>query len=165
MRGFMPNMEQLSSPLDNIDIAGGKLHLHIPLASLPRGAGGTGFDLNLEYDSRIFDLEPHKELVWDEYLGTRIFEYSFMMPITDSGGWTYNFDNFSNMTIELKQNVDEAWGCTGGYDDANHIRYRVVLPDGSQHILLLKEFQHADPFRHWVVWHRHEWAIRCLCPV
>jgi RHS repeat-associated protein len=144
MRGFMPNMEQLSSPLDNIDIAGGKLHLQIPLASLPRGAGGTGFNLNLEYDSRIFDLEQHKEPVWDPNFGTRIFEYAFMMPITDSGGWTYNYANFGTFTIELKQNVSEQWGCTGGYDEANHIRYRVVLPDGSQHTLLLKEFQYAD---------------------
>ena len=57
-RGFMPNTDQLSSPVDNIEVTSGKLHLQIPLASLPRGKGGTGFDLNLEYDSHLYDVAP-----------------------------------------------------------------------------------------------------------
>ena len=51
VRGFMPNMDQLSSPIDHIDPVSGKLHIEIPLASLPRGRAGSGFDLNLVYDS------------------------------------------------------------------------------------------------------------------
>src|SRR6185436_6761172 len=55
-RGIMPNSEQLSSPLDNIDPTTGKLHIQIPLAALPAGSAGSGFDLALSYDSHLFDL-------------------------------------------------------------------------------------------------------------
>ena len=46
-RGIMPNSEQLSSPLDSIDPISGKLHIQIPLASLPLGNAGSSFDLAL----------------------------------------------------------------------------------------------------------------------
>src|SRR5688572_22684746 len=55
-RGIMPNSEQLSSPLDHIDPVTGKLHIQIPLASLPAGNGGSGFDLAMTYDSHIYDI-------------------------------------------------------------------------------------------------------------
>ena len=42
MRGVMPYLDQLSSSIDNIDIASGKLNLTIPLGSLPNGRGGIG---------------------------------------------------------------------------------------------------------------------------
>ena len=46
IRGIMPNSDQLSGILDDIGLIDGKLHLTIPLASLPRGHAGSGFDLN-----------------------------------------------------------------------------------------------------------------------
>src|SRR5947207_1392599 len=55
-RGIMPTAEQLSSPLDNIDPVTGKLHIQIPLASLPAGNAGSGFDLTMTYDSHVYDL-------------------------------------------------------------------------------------------------------------
>jgi hypothetical protein len=141
MRGFMPNMEQLSSPVDNIDVAGGKLKLQIPLASLPRGKGGTGFDLNLEYESRIFDLDPHTERVWD---GQNLVDYKYahIEPITGTGGWTYNASNIY-IEPELKNEVNENYDCPS-MDDANHIRYRLLLPDGSMHILYMRGYEFMD---------------------
>src|SRR5258705_13631210 len=64
-RGFMPTSDQLSSPVDSIDAVNGKLHLQIPLASLPRGKAGSGFDLELNYDSHLYDLLPslHGEVI------------------------------------------------------------------------------------------------------
>src|SRR5262245_57359574 len=55
-RGFMPTSDQLSSPIDSIDAVNGKLHLQVPLGSLPRGKAGSGFDLELNYDSHLYDL-------------------------------------------------------------------------------------------------------------
>src|SRR5262245_63948343 len=57
-RGFMPTADQIGSPLDAIDAVNGKLHLQIPLASLPRGRAGSGFDLDLVYDSHLYDMAP-----------------------------------------------------------------------------------------------------------
>ena len=57
VRGFLPGYDQLSGSIDNIDIASGKLNLTIPLGSLPRGKGGIGYTLNLQYESRLYDLQ------------------------------------------------------------------------------------------------------------
>src|SRR5213593_1580743 len=57
-RGFMPTADQLASPVDNIDPVSGKLHVQIPLASLPQTRGGFGFDLDLIYDSHLYDILP-----------------------------------------------------------------------------------------------------------
>ena len=54
-RGIMPNSEQLSGPLDNIDPVTGKLHIQIPLASLPAGNAG--------YATRTV-VSPASESTW-----------------------------------------------------------------------------------------------------
>jgi|GEM_PF-1439766 len=144
MRGFMPNMDQLSSPVDNIDVSGGKLNLQIPLGSLPRGQGGIGFDLNLVYDSRLFDMEIHKDLAYNPVSGQQVpYEYAYLKSITTSGSWNYGRPGY-RIDTELKQNVSE-WDTCPDMSHANHIRYRVVLPDGSQHILYLKGYEAKDP--------------------
>ena len=47
-RGFSPGMDQLGGSIDNIDAASGRLHLKIPIASLPSGNGGTGVNVPVE---------------------------------------------------------------------------------------------------------------------
>src|SRR5678815_4445832 len=93
-RGFMPNADQLSSPVDSIDPVSGKLHIEIPLASLPRGRANSGFDLNLVYDSHMYDVDPAIVLPepgpyenWAPEIG-----YSLIGQGT-TGGWHYNIDN------------------------------------------------------------------------
>src|SRR5262245_20072183 len=59
-RGFIPTSDQLASPIDSVDPVNGKLHLQVPLGSLPPGPAGTGFDLDLAYDSHLYDLYVHE---------------------------------------------------------------------------------------------------------
>src|SRR5262245_20211592 len=54
-RGFMPNSTHAGVGVDAINVVDGSLNLEIPLASLPRGHGGMGFDLNLIYSSQIYE--------------------------------------------------------------------------------------------------------------
>ena len=93
-RGFMPSADQLSSPVDTVEPVSGKVHIEIPLASLPRGRANSGFDLNLVYDSHLYDVDP--ELVpndtgmygnWGTQTG-----YNLVGQGT-TGGWHYNIDN------------------------------------------------------------------------
>jgi RHS repeat-associated protein len=146
MRGFMPNMDQLSSPADNIDVASGKLKLQIPLASLPRGKGGTGFNLNLEYDSRIYDLDQHIDRVCCDVFGQpQDYKYAPLIPQTSTGGWNYNIFNYrieSEYKKFAKPAVDGTTGCD--FQDALAVRYRVFLPDGSGHMLHLKGYEWRD---------------------
>src|SRR5438094_598889 len=56
-RGFMPNSSQLATALDTIDAVSGNVKLTVPLASLPPGRAGFSFDLDLVYNSQIYDIE------------------------------------------------------------------------------------------------------------
>ncbi len=134
-RGFMPTADQLSSPVDNIDTVSGKLNLQIPLASIPRGRGGIGFDLNLQYDSHINDVHAAVERMWDT-LNQRYVDVpvKVVAPITLSGGWTYNANNYW-----LEDEMQEATGCQ--YGGRGLVRMRVLLPDGSMHILYLRGYE------------------------
>jgi RHS repeat-associated protein len=139
-RGIMPTSEQLSGPLDNIEPTSGTLHIQIPLASLPAGHAGSGFDLALTYNSHLFDLD---------YLGTTVYNgpdaynetYTFIDPALAGAGWIYNFKNYS--ITEEKRRIPqwETNNCgTNPQSVQEHertFRYRVALPDGSQHILHL----------------------------
>ena len=120
LRGFMPTSDQVSSPIDSIDTVNGNLHLQIPLASLPVGRGGSGFDLDLGYDSHIYDLQ---------YYFTDGSEK--LTPNLTTGNWNYSIDNF-----KLDQEYRVSNPCYNGRD----YRLRIGLPDGSLHILHLKGF-------------------------
>src|SRR5437773_7369636 len=71
-RGFMPSADQLASPVDSIDPVSGKLHVEIPLASLPRTRGGFGFDLGLVYDSHLYDIFPGRNRTHLDRKSTRL---------------------------------------------------------------------------------------------
>jgi hypothetical protein len=133
MRGFMPNMEQLSSPVDNIDIASGKLNLSIPLASLPRGKGGSGYNLNLEYDSHIYDTSYAPNPTYPAYTAT-------LLNTTSTGGWRYNVNNVG-IEAEYKSSINSNANCPNQYTDPNIVRYRVILSDGNMHLLYLRGYE------------------------
>jgi len=131
-RGFMPTSDQLSSPLDNIDTVNGKLHIQVPLASLPRGRAGVGFELDLMYDSHVYDivsavdgphlLHPDKRFIQE------------LTPASLSGGWTYSVENYR---LELEEQQD---ACTAPGATERKFRMRVALGDGSSHILHLRGY-------------------------
>jgi RHS repeat-associated protein len=133
-RGIMPNSEQLSGPLDHIDPVSGKLHIQIPLASLPAGNAGSGFDLALTYDSRLFDLGVGEMSEYERITQT-------VTPTLTAGGWSYNFKNYR---VEAEERQLPSWEPSCESQDLQYVlerertyRYRISLPDGSQHVLHL----------------------------
>ncbi|HET9217610.1 MAG TPA: RHS repeat-associated core domain-containing protein, partial [Terriglobia bacterium] len=140
-RGIMPNSEQLSGPLDSIDPISGKLHIQVPLAALPLGNAGSGFDLSLVYDSNLFDLVAGE-------VGDGRISQSISSTLT-GGGWRYNFANFR---VEGETRYIPTWEqayCLGDplyvVEHERIYRYRISLPDGSQHLLHL--LGHGDEKR------------------
>jgi RHS repeat-associated protein len=136
-RGFMPGADQLTSPVDSIDPIGGKLHLEIPLASLPRGRAGTGFDLNLVYDSHIYDLvpeilQPPPDLNLDPEVAWNLSSYS-------TGGWHYNIDNL-HLDIEGHSNAIEYYPDCTEESPKRVYRLRVSMLDGSLHTMQLRGY-------------------------
>ncbi len=134
VRGFMPNMDQLSSPIDHIDPVSGKLHIEIPLASLPRGRAGSGFDLNLVYDSNGYDLFP--EMLYPVPPYTEAVPAWRLESQLTSGGWSYNG---YRLDIEERSDVD-LYDQNCEQTKSRPFRFRIVLDDGSQHTLHLKDY-------------------------
>src|SRR5678815_4807362 len=137
VRGFMPNMDQLSSPVDHVDPVSRKLHLEIPIASLPAGRGGTGFDLNLVYDSHLWELpaeviDPPPQLVNEPpIIGNRLY------PAT-GGGWSFNIFNVG-FDFENRIKEDAFWPqCNTGVNRIYRLRVRSL--DGSLHVMHLKGY-------------------------
>src|SRR5215471_6358478 len=129
----MPTSDQISSPLDNIDAVNGKLHLQIPLGSLPRGPAGSGFDVDLVYDSHLYDIVPAVLDAIPPYTELRYIQE--LALITSNGGWTYNFKNY-RVDFEEQAGICEA----NGAGATRKWRLRVALADESFHILHLKGF-------------------------
>jgi RHS repeat-associated protein len=135
-RGIMPNSEQIVGALDSIDPISRKLHISIPLASLPDGNAGSGFDLALNYDSNQFDL------VAGEAGDNKVTQY--LSTILTGGGWHYSFQNYR---VEQEQRYIPSWEqpyCDGDpqyvMEHNRTYRYRISLPDGSQHVLHLSGY-------------------------
>src|SRR6185295_4359177 len=63
-RGVSANPDQLADAIDHIDPVTRQLNLQVPLASLPKGYAGTGFDLSLVYDSHIYDVQIAESTVY-----------------------------------------------------------------------------------------------------
>jgi RHS repeat-associated protein len=142
VRGFMPNMDQLSSPIDHIDPVSRKIHLEIPLASLPKGRAGTGFDLGLVYDSDYWDLVPEAipaTYPWDQNPNTPpAVGYRLDVRYGTRAGWAFNFEQ---IMLDLEERVPPegvTFDCNVNF---TYSRYRLHLRllDGSDHILQMND--------------------------
>jgi len=123
--------------VDNIDVVSGKLHFKLPLASLPRSRGGMRFDLDLQYDSNLYDIYPQTHTYYvGFYQQMMTWTTNTLFSITASGGWTYS--PYYGLEMELDETE-----CPQ-YFGRGRVRMRVMLPDRSMHILFLKGWE-GDP--------------------
>ena len=74
----MPTADQVTSSMDSIDAVNGNLHLQVPLASMPKGPAGWGFDVDLVYDSHLYDVVVETDYQWLNNQAT-------------TGGWNLQF--------------------------------------------------------------------------
>src|SRR5262249_19169678 len=117
-RGVLANCDYLTNPIDAINGVSGSLHIEVPLASLPPGRADFGFDLNLVYDSHLYDID--------------MFDDSTVLRSNlTTGGWTYNLKNF-----KLDREQHNSADCQL---DQTAFRIRVGLADGSLHVMHLRE--------------------------
>jgi RHS repeat-associated protein len=145
VRGFLPGHDQLSGSIDNIDIASGKLNVTIPLGSLPRGKGGTGYSLNLQYESRLYDLqEDILRIEQSGFIPPQPFLYPYATLVGGfGGGWNYTESHsYSILAFPKKIPLDPAvvqqdYMCQDF--KATLYQYRVFLPGGSSHVLFLRD--------------------------
>ena len=138
-RGTMPNGSYSVSDFENISLQNGNVNLTIPLASLPRIAGGKlSWTLSAQYNSKIWDVVRTQAIGQDFNLAPHYYEIDSVQP-SPNGGWRitgqytleirpaeYDFD------YELPPVADQDYPLM-----VNHNWYKVVLvmPDGAEHEL------------------------------
>ncbi len=134
-RGFLPSAAYSISELDSVSAVNGNLSLRVPLASLPPGRAGHGFDVELIYNSQIYDIS----------IGRRMSPYRHEVLTQEltkgtTGGWHYNFANIG-VDYEIRQSPTGGWTCeTDGVEAMRLNRLRIGLADGSQHVLHLRGY-------------------------
>ena len=163
-RGFMPSHDQLSSSIDNIDIATGKLNLTIPLGTLPNSSGGIGYTFNLYYESNIFDMVTNLEVLSlnpnDIYDLTHIYSATLgATPHNDPerrGGWRYS-TNDQYYTTDDHMTITTDGPFLESYINVNNVcmqsiptdyyRNRLIFPDGGSRILY-RFYTPSDPYNY-----------------
>ncbi len=135
-RGWRPGGGFLVSEIETINPVNGNLMLRIPLASLPPGRGGSGFTLNLLYNSQIWDVEPMAEGIgYDPQDSETIYEWRHMLINSSEGGWRYGFEY--GLEYEGRKTLTGGSDCVTDYTSEFNHKMRVHFPDGSSHLLRL----------------------------
>ena len=147
--GFLP--DSMVGGVDSIGPANGGLHLNIPIASLPAGAAGMGFELRLVYNSAIYSIDPG---VWEDppfYVDPEDLEGDEQYPkyyqdLRTGRGWRYNFQNY-RIEEEKRTLLQSEEDCEGGFPwHPRATRMRAGLGDGSLHALHLYGYGRTAEF-------------------
>ena len=136
--GFLP--DSMVGGVDSIGPANGGLHLNIPIASLPAGDAGMGFQLRLVYNSANYAIQAG---VWEtppygNPTAADLEQYpKYYQKLYGEPGWRYNFQNYriEEETRDLNRKCSDSDPDFPLYPRV--YRTRVGLGDGSLHALHL----------------------------
>jgi RHS repeat-associated protein len=120
--GLMATGSYTASETDRVDVTNGNVSMVYPLAKLPPGRGGSGFGLNLLYDSKLW--------TW---------EYDFereVLVANAASNWRYGL----GYSLELKEYPNWTWNteCALPVHNIFLFQLRLISPDGSKRVLQLR---------------------------
>jgi RHS repeat-associated protein len=136
-RGFQPGGSYALSDIETINTTNGNLMLNLALGKLAPGRGGLSGQLNLHYDSKLYDSHTEYYEDWDNLVfGQPQVVIRNMLRTSDQGGWHYGtgyelqlIDRLSQYPLEIMpQYPDPA--------TLYHYKVKVAFPDGSLHEFL-----------------------------
>ena len=136
-RGFQPGGSFALSDIETINTSNGNLMLNLGLGRLAPGRGGFSGQLNLHYDSKLYDSHTQYYQDWDHPIfGQPQTVIRNMLVTSDQGGWHYGtgyelqlIDRLSQYPLEIMpQYPDPA--------TLYHYKVKVAFPDGSLHEFL-----------------------------
>ena len=145
-RGFQPTGSYQLSDIETVNSKNGNVMLRVPLTALPEGRGGNpGFQLTLNYNSKLWDIYTHAD--WKTYFTPGEdprFQRKVIGGAFGTAGWRYNFDYLIDVEDRTSylDSSRRIW-CPGSGDDPNtqysnmewhRFKVRMVFPDGSVHV-------------------------------
>ena len=145
-RGFQPTGSYQLSDIETVNSKNGNVLLRVPLTALPPGRGGNpGFQLTLNYNSKLWDIYTHADWKTDFTPGEDPrFQRKVIGGAFGTAGWRYNFDYLIDVEDRTSylDSSRRIW-CPGSGDDPNtqysnmewhRFKVRMVFPDGSVHV-------------------------------
>jgi len=133
-RGFQPGGSFALSDIETINTTNGNLSLHLPLGSLPAGRGGFSGQLNLHYDSKLYDSQTqwYQDFEHLEF-GNPHVAIRNMLVKSDEGGWHYGTGYELQLIDRMYQYPPEIAPQYPASETIYHYKVKVAFPDGSVH--------------------------------
>ena len=133
-RGFQPGASYALSDIESINTTNGNLSLHLPLGQLPAGRGGLSGQVNLHYDSKLYDSQTQWYQDWDHLVfGNPHVAIRNMLVTSNEGGWHYGTGYELQLIDRMYQYPPEIAPQYPDLETIYHYKVKVAFPDGSVH--------------------------------
>jgi len=133
-RGFQPGASFALSDIETINTTNGNLMLSLPLGKLPAGRGGLSGQLNLHYDSKLYNSQVQWYQDWDHLVfGEPHVAIRNMLVTSDEGGWHYGTGYSLQLIDRMSQYPPEIAPQYPAPETIYHYKVKVAFPDGSLH--------------------------------
>jgi len=135
-RGYQPGGSYALSDIETINTTNGNLMLNLPLGRLAPGRGGFSGQLNLHYDSKLYDSKTQWYQDWEHLVGGEPHIAIRNMLVTNNqGGWHYGTGYELQLIDRMSQYPPEIAPQYPATETIRHYKIKVAFPDGS-----LREF-------------------------
>ena len=133
-RGFQPGASYALSDIETINTTNGNLSLHLPLGKLPAGRSGFSGQLNLHYDSKLYDsqLQSYEDWAHPLFNEPRLVVRN-MLVTSNEGGWHYGTGYSLQLIDRMYQYPPEIAPQYPAQETIYHYKVKVAFPDGSLH--------------------------------
>jgi hypothetical protein len=133
-RGFQPGGSYALSDIESINTTNGNLMLNLALGKLAPGRGGLSGQLNLHYDSKLYDSHTVYYQDWAHPIfGEPQTVIQNMLVTSDQGGWHYGIGYEIQLIDRLTQYPYEIMPQYPDPATLYHYKVKVAFPDGSLH--------------------------------
>jgi RHS repeat-associated protein len=140
-RGFQPGGSYALSDIETINTTNGNLILNLTLGRLAPGRGGLSGQLNLHYDSKLYDSRTQYYEDWEHpVFGQPQVVIRNMLTTSDQGGWHYGTGYELQLIDRMSQYPPEIAPQYPATETIRHYKVRVAFPDGSVHEFLPRGF-------------------------
>jgi RHS repeat-associated protein len=133
-RGFQPGGSYALSDIETINTSNGNLMLNLGLGKLAPGRGGLSGQLNLHYDSKLYDSHTQYYQDWEHLMfGEPQTIIRNMLVTSDQGGWHYGTGYELQLIDRMSQYPPEIAPQYPAQETIYHYKVKVAFPDGSLH--------------------------------
>lgn len=140
-RGFQPGASYALSDIESINTTNGNLMLNLALGKLAPGRGGLSGQLNLHYDSKLYDSRTQYYEDWENLIfGQPQVVVRNMLKTSDEGGWHYGTGYDLQLIDRMSQYPPEIAPQFPANEAIYRWKVKVAFPDGSVREFLPRGF-------------------------